>query len=256
MKKLKVITAIALSALTVTSSVGSIVKADEALPKSKYHGIKEISKFQNSITNTSISQKNLQTTKKKNNNKMQQETIHFVAYVVDSQNRMLKNQKVEIYDITELNPIKITEKTTSTEGKVEFNFADGLKFSRSYAVYINGESVGYTFRSNVKTEQKQTFQINHENGPDVGEQYNLPTESAQVRVVDENNIPLSGQKVAIYDGATKIFEGISNQEGIVEFDKDLKVGVFYHIYVNEHKINNFVRPGDTRTVAINDQEKV
>lgn len=185
------------------------------------------------------------------NKNAEQAHIKITVTTSNSDNKLLKNQKVAIKDITGTLNKLIAEKTTDATGRVVFTQTDGLKYVKSYAFFVNGENKGFSYRTDVKVEFEKDFQLKTYNSDDVVGDYDSAVKPAVVIVNDENSNALANQKVTLKRGADFQISVTTDVKGKAVFAEKLKKGTLYYIYVNGVKNGgNFVMPGQTRNVFI------
>lgn len=177
--------------------------------------------------------------------------IKILVTTSNSDNKLLKNQKITIKDITgSLNKL-VAEKTTDASGKIIFTQADGLKYVKSYAFFVNNENTGFTFRTDTKTEFEKDFELKTYDSNDVAGNYDSDVKPAVVIVNDENSNALPNQKVTLKRGTDFEISITTDKNGKAVFTEKLKNGTLYYIYVNGKKNGgNFVMPGQSRNVSI------
>ncbi|UTH13880.1 LPXTG cell wall anchor domain-containing protein [Macrococcus equipercicus] len=164
----------------------------------------------------------------------------FTAHVINKDMQNVANQKVDLYDITE-SDVFYKSMTTDANGNVVFDVPAG----RNFAVYVNGVNQGYTLRGVEGSKLENTFFVDTKGDG----KYNAETQPATVIVVDENNNPLAGQKVALYRGGVKVAEAVTAENGKLVFSDNLTVGTLYDIYLNGERLpNKFVKSGATEYV--------
>lgn len=180
-----------------------------------------------------------------------------VISVSTNKNKVLKNQKVEIYDITEKGSlqIKVAEAITNKKGFVIFTEKDGLKYVKSYAVYVNEENQGFTFRTDTPSLFEKDFEINKYKEEDIAGDYPTDVAEATVEVNDEDSNSVKGQIVTIKSKSGFSLSQATDGKGLAIFKTGLKKGTRYDIWVNGKKNGfNSLMSGDKRQVFIKPSE--
>lgn len=180
-----------------------------------------------------------------------------VISVSTNKNKVLKNQKVEIYDITEKGSlqIKVAEAITNKKGFVIFTEKDGLKYVKSYAVYVNEENQGFTFRTDIPSLFEKDFEITKYKEEDIAGDYPTDVAAATVEVNDEDSNSVKGQIVTIKSKSGFSLSQATDGKGLAIFKTGLKKGARYDIWVNGKKNGfNSLMSGNKRSVFIKPSE--
>lgn len=170
------------------------------------------------------------------------ESVTFTTKVIDSNQALLSDQVVRLYDITYGREL-VAENNTH-DGQAVFN---KLKVSHNYSVEINGESIGYTFRSSEENAQlSHTFILADVKGSD---EHKIATITSTVSVFNEDGMALAGKKVDLFYRGQVVGHALTNQDGEAVID-GLVEGTFYDIHVDGQDVNNFVLGGDSQAVYV------
>lgn len=170
-------------------------------------------------------------------------TVEFKATLVNKDNKLLKDHKVAIYDITDGRDL-VEDKLSNEMGEATFT---GLKTDRSYNVVIDGEESPYTFRNSDSSTMGRVFILDAEADQDADSK--VSDKLATVRTNSEDNELLGQVTVALYYNGEKVAETLSDYQGLATFN-NLQDGVFYDIYVNGQASKNFVRTGELTDVYL------
>ncbi len=169
--------------------------------------------------------------------------VRFEATAINDEYHTLSDVEVALYDITYSSEL-VAKGVTNEQGVVAFT---GLKTSHNYSVMINGDFVGYTFRSSEdKASLAHTFTIQ---SCDSKEGDKVKTVSSTVNVANADDIALAGKTVSLMRQGQVVATATTNEQGNAQLS-NLIIGEFYDIYVDGTSVNNFVQGGSNQSVFI------
>ncbi|MGT2745090.1 LPXTG cell wall anchor domain-containing protein [Streptococcus phocae subsp. phocae] len=172
------------------------------------------------------------------------EHFTFTATVLDQNDQGISGKKVTLFDITDGHPHEITSGQTNEEGKI---FFESLPLARNISVFVDGESQGYTFRTDQKDQNKAAAFYSKGQGTGAS---NYTKKPLIITVVDENGNALAGQLVTLTNKLGKVVAEIKTDDhGRASFTDKLMDGTFYEFAVNQIKMHA-VTPGNDISAAL------
>lgn len=176
------------------------------------------------------------------------ENFTFTANILGKDGNTVSGKSVELYDITDSNPIKVSTLVSDSNGQAVF---DGLALNRNYSVSVDGKNQGNTIRSSqAGTKKAATFFV-EENGNQMPTNSTIPI---SVAIRNEDGEGISNQVVTLSNKQGKVVaELLSDKDGKATFSDNLMEGTFYTVKVNGVAMEELMPGNDVSIYLTNEQ---